>query len=150
MPARVGAAIWPRFKQRRIPLQPIKPLRSSRWPWRHRPLRVGADAAFAKAIARSEFGRFYVDDQQLREVARSLARPRVQGMPTRQVPGGTQSAQASGEEARLAREKLRAKCDQGLWQRPSLREQRTKLAAAKARLLTAARGRALKNAMDEG
>lgn len=128
-------------------MRPIKPLRSSRWPWRQRPLRVGADAAFAKAIARSEFGRFYVDDQHMREVARSLARPRAGSMPTRQVLGGTQ---APGADARLSRGKARAKCDQGLWQQPSLREQRTKLAAAKARLLAAARGRALKNAIDEG
>jgi hypothetical protein len=38
--------------------------------------RRGADAAFARAMARAEFGRFYTDDNDLREVRRSLARRR--------------------------------------------------------------------------
>jgi hypothetical protein len=123
-----------------------KPLRPSRWPWRDRPRRVGADAAFAKAIARSEFGRFYADDQQMREVARSLRR--AQGKRTRQVPGPP--PQAPDNEAASSQQKPRARRDQALWRGPNLREQRSKLAVGKARLLAAARARVRENASNEG
>jgi hypothetical protein len=49
-------------------------LRRQPWPWRRRSRRVGADAAFAKAMARSEFLRFNTDESQQREVAGSLAK----------------------------------------------------------------------------
>ena len=47
------------------------------WPFRIRRPRRGADPAFAKAMARSEFGRFYTDDSREREVRRSLARAKA-------------------------------------------------------------------------
>ena len=40
-------------------------------PKSHSHKRNGADAAFARAIARAEFGRFYCDENDLREVRRS-------------------------------------------------------------------------------
>jgi hypothetical protein len=55
-------------------LREIKTIQPGHWPWRRYSRRVGADPVFAKAIARSEFGRFYTDDQEQREIARSLAR----------------------------------------------------------------------------
>jgi hypothetical protein len=43
-------------------------------PKSHSHKRNGADAAFARAITRAEFGRFYCDENDLREVHRSMAR----------------------------------------------------------------------------
>ena len=39
--------------------------------------RVGADAKFARAMARAEFGRFYTDEREQREVRRSLERAKA-------------------------------------------------------------------------
>jgi hypothetical protein len=50
-------------------------LQKSRQPRRSR--RVGASAEFARAMARAEFGRHYVDDKDLEEVQRSLQRAKA-------------------------------------------------------------------------
>jgi hypothetical protein len=115
-------------------LQKIKQLRPIHWPWRRHARRAGADAAFAKAIARSEFGRFYTDEQQMREVARSLA-AKARRSPT---------PRTQEEKAGPSSDGPPAKCRVRLWHEPSVRERRTELANARARLASAARLRALK------
>jgi hypothetical protein len=93
---------------------------------------MGADAAFAKAMARSEFGRFYSDDNEQREVARSLARAKAA------APTSTTPADVSRSPAR---KQAVAKRKAELWREPRVRERRTELADARARLLSAARRR---------
>ena len=68
-------------RHRRCTLQHIKSFRSGRWPFRRHSRRVGADAAFAKAMARSEFGRFYTDEQEQKEVRRSKSSMRQEASP---------------------------------------------------------------------
>jgi len=91
---------------------------------------VGADAAFAKAIARSEFGRFYTDEQEQREVRRSLDRAKA-----RREPEARNPEPAKKEEA----EPARSKSKRVLWHQPSPRLRRTELAEARARLKAAAK-----------
>jgi hypothetical protein len=102
------------------------------WPWRRRTRRIGADAAFAKAMARSEFGRFYSDENAQREVARSLARAKA----------ASATLNTSVDVSRApARKQAVAKRKVELWREPRVRERRTELADARARLLSAARRR---------
>ena len=104
--------------------------RPRQWPWRHRSRRVGADAAFAKAMARSEFGRFYTDEAEQREVARSLAKAKA-GSATLRAPAHAPRVRSSKQ--------VIAKRKAELWREPRVRERRTELAGARARLLSAAR-----------
>ena len=108
-------------------MQHIKSFRSGRWPFRRHSRRVGADAAFAKAIARSEFGRFYTDEQEQREVRRSLDRAKGRRQPEEQKPEKEEIAPA------------RPKSKPVLWRQPSPRLRRTELAEARARLKAAAK-----------
>jgi hypothetical protein len=94
---------------------------------------MGADAAFAKAMARSEFGRFYTDEQEQREVRRSLARATARRQADRQS-----SQPAKVEENAPAP----AKTKPALWRELSPRHRRTELAEARARLREAAKLRA--------
>ena len=97
---------------------------------------MGADAAFAKAMARSEFGRFYTDDQEQREVRRSLARARARREADRRM---LQPAMAEANAAAPA--KVTGKSKPALWKEPSPRNRRTELAEARARLKATARSR---------
>jgi hypothetical protein len=105
-----------------------KRIRSGQWPWRAQPRRVGADAAFAKALARSEFGRFYTDDREQREVARSLARAKGKSAAHSSPPPEPPKVDPPGDRHA---EKRRVT----LWREPRVRERRTELANAKMRLL---------------
>jgi hypothetical protein len=90
--------------------------------------RRGADAAFARAMARAEFGRFYTDDNDLREVRRSLARRRQENGGGAQ-PAGNGSQKPTRQTAAPAKSKLTT-----LRAAPRLRERRTELAEALQRL----------------
>jgi IS5 family transposase len=81
-------------------------------------------------MARSEFGRFYSDENEQREVARSLARAKAESA-TLHAPAGVSRAPA--------RKQAVAKRKAELWREPRVRERRTELADARARLLSAAR-----------
>ena len=116
-------------------MREIKTIRLGHWPWRRYSRRVGADPAFAKAIARSEFGRFYTDDQEQREIARSLARAKGRRM-------SKPSSQEAASEAKLPANGPVGKSKVALWREPRVRERRSELAAAKMRLLEAAKLRA--------
>ena len=95
------------------------------------PRRIGADADFAKALARSEFGRFYTDDREQREIARSLAR-------TRKKRGGVGAEAPERQEAEAQAEKKPSRKAQ-LWRPPRIRERRSELATARARLMAASK-----------
>ena len=90
--------------------------------------RVGADPAFAKAMARSEFGRFYADDQQLREVWRSFSRADARRKPKPERPEASEPELTRGPKAKSK-----------LWHQPRVRERRTELAHAMARIAAAAK-----------
>jgi hypothetical protein len=108
-------------------------------PWRRLPQRKGADAAFAKAMARAEFGKNYTDDAREAEVRRSLARGKArqarEAAPPKLAPaerdkGGDQEPDGvpgACKPAGTAKFKP--------WRVIGLREQRQRLATAKARLL---------------
>jgi hypothetical protein len=88
--------------------------------------RRGADAAFAKAMARAEFGRFYCDDRDLQEVRRSLARSKQSsGLPPPSQPDAG---------SRPERTKPAPKKNGRLWRPVGVRERRTELQAGLARL----------------
>jgi hypothetical protein len=109
-------------------LQHNKSFRPGRGPFRLRSRRVGADPAFAKAIARSEFGRFYTDEQEQREVRRSLDRAK-----------GRRESEEHKPERKEEIAPARSKSKLTLWHRPSPRHRRTELAEARARLKAAAK-----------
>lgn len=72
-------------------LQKPKSLRPKGWPWRNP--RAGASAEFARDMAKAEFGRNYVNDQQLEEVRCSLSRAKAQRAPA--AENGAQRSPAS-------------------------------------------------------
>ena len=117
-------------------MQHIKHIRPGRWPFRRRLRRVGADAAFAKAMARSEFGRFYTDEQEQREVRRSLARAKARREAKGRMPDPGEAEDAA------APVEVPGKAKPAQWKEPSPRHRRTELAEARARLREAARHRA--------
>ena len=86
--------------------------------------RRGADAAFARAMARSEFGRFYCDERDLQEVRRSLARGKTQS--------GTPRPSQPKADTNLDRTKPTPKGN--LWRPVGVRERRTELKAGLVRL----------------
>jgi hypothetical protein len=89
--------------------------------------RRGADAAFARAMARAEFGRFYTDDKDLQEVRRSLARRRQEnGVAQPAVNGSQKPTRQTPAPAKTKPTALRGA--------PRLRERRTELAEALQRL----------------
>jgi hypothetical protein len=93
--------------------------------------RRGADAAFAKAMARAEFGRFYCDERDLQEVRRSLARAKQPDeLPRPSKPG----ARARPKQAEPA-----PKTNGVPWRAIGVRERRTELQAGLARLKAARR-----------
>jgi hypothetical protein len=98
--------------------------------------RIGADAAFAKAMARSEFGRFYTDEQEQREVRRSLDRGRERREADRQMKEARKSEADAPEPA-----KVTGKSKPALWKAPSPRHRRSELAEARARLKASAKSR---------
>jgi hypothetical protein len=75
-----------------------KKIRPGHWPWRRRGRRIGADAAFAKVLARSEFGRFYSDDREQREIAQSLLRARKKRNGVRREAPQGQEAEETAEK----------------------------------------------------
>lgn len=83
-------------------------------------------------MARSEFGRFYTDDGQLQEVRRSLARAKAPGKNEDGLPDGKKSGQPP---APAKKEKAT------VWHRPRVRERRTEIAEAMARLREARKDR---------
>jgi hypothetical protein len=88
--------------------------------------RRGADAAFAKAMARAEFGRFYCDDTDLREIRRSMARDKTRSeTPQRSQP----KAETNCEQGKPARKGKRS-----VWRPIGVRERRTELKEGLARL----------------
>jgi len=88
--------------------------------------RRGADAAFARAMARSEFGRFYCDERDQQEVRRSLARGKTQ----------SQTPRSSQREADTKREQSNPapKGKGRVWRPVGVRERRTELEQGLARL----------------
>ena len=102
---------------------------------RRRRRRTGADAAFAKAMARAEFGRFYTDECEQREVRRSLER----GKARRKSDNGGAEDMPVGAVPPKPAGKGRAK--PRLWHRPSVRERRTEIAEGIARLIAGAKRR---------
>ena len=95
--------------------------------------RKGADAAFAKAMARSEFGRFYTDDNEQREVRRSLASAQAR----RQGQQEPQAAPAQDRKSENPAKKSKSPVSRGV----RVRERRTELAEAFARLRVAGKQR---------
>ena len=93
-------------------------------PKSHSHKRNGADAAFARAIARAEFGRFYCDENDLREVRRSMAR--------REKPAPIEPTKVEKTVKRDSAAKPKAK--PAIRAAPRLKERRTELADAFARL----------------
>jgi hypothetical protein len=124
----------PRFKQGGRPLPSNDLPTGGRF---RRSRRVGANAAFAKAMARSEFGRFYTDQSEQRELARSLARAR---------PASAASRAPADMPRAPSPKKAVAKRKAAIWREPRVRERRTELADARARLLSAARRRSAEEA----
>jgi hypothetical protein len=96
--------------------------------------RRGAHAAFPKAMARAEFGRFYTDDKDLQEVRRSLARRRQENGVAQPAANGSQKA--ARQTAAPAKSKPTTMRDA-----PRLRERRTELAEALRRLREAGKQR---------
>ena len=88
--------------------------------------RRGADAAFARAMARSEFGRFYCDERDLQEVRRSLARTKTRSETSRPSQTNTDTRQKHMKPA--------PKDNGKLWRPVGVRERRTELNAGLARL----------------
>ena len=113
---------------------------SGHGPFRQRSRRVGLDPAMAKAIARSEFGRFYVDDQQQREVQRSLERAKGRRQPAGSRDPGRRRKGACSCQAE-------SKTKPKLWHQPSVRERRTEISDAMARI---AKGAAQRKAKPQG
>ena len=109
-------------------MQHIKYIRLGSGPFRLHSRRIGADAAFAKAMARSEFGRFYTDEQEQREIRRSLARAKARRM-----------LQQKPDEDAPAPARVAGKAKPALWKEPNPRYRRTELAEARARLRDAAK-----------
>ena len=107
-----------------------------RWPWRPRQRRIGADAAFAKAMARAEFGRFYTDEAREKEVARSLARARTRREAAPDAKADDPAKEVSGSPAKGA-----GKRKPPPQSRLSPRERRTERAEAMARIAAAAKRR---------
>ena len=96
-------------------------------PKSHPHKRNGADAAFARAMTRAEFGRFYCDDNDLREVRRSMSRSEA-----RRRHNEAAQPEASGSPKP---DKPKAPRPKGTTRdAPRLRERRTELAEAFARL----------------
>ena len=93
--------------------------------------RSGADATFARAIARAEFGRFYCDENDLREVRRSMARGR------QEHEGGQPAATGSLKPGKPKAPTLKGTTRDA----PRLRERRTELAEAFQRLREARKQR---------
>ena len=100
-------------------------------PRSHSHKRNGADAAFARAIARAEFGRFYCDENDLREVRRSVARRRQEHEAAQ--PAATGSLKPGKAKAPTPKGTPR--------DAPRLRERRTELAEALQRLREAGKQR---------
>jgi hypothetical protein len=98
--------------------------------------RLGADAAFAKAMARAEFGRFYTDECEQREVRRSLERAKAR---RKAEKGGSAAAQVA--EPAVAKPADKGSAKPKLWHRPSVRERRTEIAEGMARLIAGAKRR---------
>ena len=94
--------------------------------------RMGADAAFAKAMARAEFGQFYTDECEQREVRRSLERGKARRTSD---SGGAREVPVSPRPDGKGKAKPR------LWHRPSVRERRTEIAEGFARLSAGAKRR---------
>jgi hypothetical protein len=78
-------------------------------------------------MARSEFGRFYTDDAQQREVRRSLARAKASRPPKSEAP----PAQV------LERVPKKKATKKPLWSAPAPRHRRTEIADAASRLKAA-------------
>ena len=98
--------------------------------------RNGAAGDFAAAIARVEFGRFYVDEARLQEAKRSveaaIARRKPAPRPKAEPPQAEEAAAEGHAGAREA--KASAKTKQIPWKMPSVRERRTEIAEGLERL----------------
>ncbi len=90
-------------------------------------------------MARAEFGRFYTDDQEQREVRRSLERAKARRTSQPHTPELEQEQWSARREPRKAGNDAWLKPKSGLWHQPSVRERRTEIADAKARLAASAR-----------
>jgi hypothetical protein len=111
-------------------LQHIKLPRAGERPVSRRFRRIGADAAFAKAMARSEFGKFYTDDDEQREVCLSMlrAKGRLVARAKRPPP---EAREPEAQQPKPSRPLT--------WAPPTPRHRRTEIADATARLKLAAR-----------
>ena len=83
-------------------------------------------------IARAEFGRFYVDEQQQREVRGSLERTKGRRKPERDAESLEQTPPPA------------PRSKSALWHPPKVRERRTELAEARSRIAAAAKLRETK------
>jgi hypothetical protein len=88
--------------------------------------RVGADAAFAKAMARSEFGRFYTDDAEQAEIRRSLARSMLRRQDNLEAAKPKATGSPDPKTTKAGR--------RSLWAAPVVRHRRSEIAASLARL----------------
>jgi hypothetical protein len=97
-------------------------------PKSHSHKRNGADAAFARAIARAEFGRFYCNERDLQEVRRSMARGEAHRRQKNEAaqPAANRSPKPGKPKAPTPKGTPR--------DAPRLRERRTELAEALQRL----------------
>jgi hypothetical protein len=103
-------------------------------PYRRGARRIGADADFARALARQEFGRFYWNDRLEAELRGQLGKPEQKDEAwSRKRERPAPARKENQDKATTTRAPL--------WQPPRLREQRQKLAEARARLLNGQRER---------
>ena len=112
--------------------------RKNRSEGRSRPLRGrrnGAAGDFAAAIARVEFGRFYVDEARLQEAKRSVEEAIARRKPAGSKADSVRTVEPGKEVHTTAREaKASAKTKQIPWKMPSVRERRTEIAEGLERL----------------
>lgn len=117
-------------------MQETKSSRLKGGPWRRRVRWIGADAEFAKAMARAEFGRFYTDDSREREVARSMARAKARREPAQKKARAPREAPA---DPTPPRDDPKGGTKHALWRAPRARELKQlhgeRIEQAKARLL---------------
>jgi hypothetical protein len=120
--------------------------RKNRSDGRSRPLRGrrnGPAGDFAAAIARTEFGRFYVDEARLLEAKRSveaaIARRKPTPRPDTDLPRTVEPMSPAHTRAREAMPPAKTKCVP--WKAPSVRERRTEIAMGLDRLRTERRPR---------
>jgi len=98
--------------------------------------RNGAVRDFAVAIARAEFGRFYVDEARLAEAKRSVEEAIAKRKPLARSKAESPQIEEPTTQVRTAAREVKAsgKIKQIPWKMPSVRERRTEIAEGLERL----------------